>query len=681
MFLQQKSWVMDIIRELLAYADMIIYSLVKWVLYIIFDLTSLTTSSEVLNGVYSRIYIILGVFMAFKLSFSFFQYIVNPDAMMDKKQGIAKLFQNVVIMLAALILIPTLLFGSNGSGALINRAQNAFLPMLPRLLLGVNTGNDIKANDNTLDKAANDMAVAALGAFFMPSEEIDKECGAGTKDKKPPIKEVGEIVEYAKDTCSGGLSVDLGVVGTVGAKIYYTYSYTYLVAGIVGIILLAALIGIALDVAKRVFKLILLEIIAPIPIMSLIDPDSASKGAFASWLKTLVYTFLDIFIKIGIIYLVIYLIQMIVTKGLFTNFPEFSENPVRVSLLIVALILGLIFFAKEAPKFIKDSLGIKDKGEGGGIMGKALAGLGGFAAGAAGGALHGNVLGGAIEGAHASANAKPGQSAHAFRAGSDKAAQLRTGDDKFKTGFAASMQRHLGSRAGYSNQGLQAIKDNVKGLTTQQSELSEAWQDFLNTGHMTAVKGFDLDTSSKDAYRSSIKDAMADVSNKHTKAEKQQKAYEDAMHRYGMSTNRAPGGISGTAYKATHAVGSAVAAPIRAAGRGVATAAENSTVFGGAARTIAAAHHQRTINEIDRGNRANNMVTGLDGSKISASEDAAIRRNTFDEAGTFQRDVVIPFMDTINPDSEVKHDGHFGKQETRFDMDNRIEHNDNNNNS
>jgi len=38
-------------------------------------------------------------------------------------------------------------------------------------------------------------------------------------------------------------------------------------------------------------------------------------------------------------------------------------------------------------------------------------------------------------------------------------------------------------------------------------------------------------------------------------------------------------------------------------------------------------------------------------------------------------------MDTINPDSEVKHDGHFGKQETRFDMDNRIEHNDNNNNS
>ena len=126
MFLQQKSWVMDIIRELLAYADMIIYSLVKWVLYIIFDLTSLTTSSEVLNGVYSRIYIILGVFMAFKLSFSFFQYIVNPDAMMDKKQGIAKLFQNVVIMLAALILIPTLLFGSNGSGALINRAQNTW---------------------------------------------------------------------------------------------------------------------------------------------------------------------------------------------------------------------------------------------------------------------------------------------------------------------------------------------------------------------------------------------------------------------------------------------------------------------------------------------------------------------------------------------------------------------------
>ena len=664
MFIQQKSWVMDIIRELLANIDALIYNFIKWVLYIIFDLTSLSTSSEVLNGVYSRIYVILGVFMAFKLSFSFFKYIVNPDAMTDKKQGVAKLFGNVMIMLAALILIPTLLFGTGGGTPLINRAQQAFLPMLPRILLGVNTGNNISSSDNTLDKAANDMSVAALSAFFMPSEKIDEKCGAGTKAKKPALQEVDDIVKYAKDTCSNGLSVDLGVIGTVGAEIYYTYSYTYLLAGIVGIILGVTLVGIAVDVAKRVFKLVILEVIAPIPIMSLIDPDAATKGAFGNWLKTLIYTFLDIFIKIGIIYVVIYLIQLIVSNGLFSNFPEFQENPIRVSLLIVALILGLIFFAREAPKFIKDSLGIKDKGDGGGFGGKLLAGLGGAAAGFAGGVLHGDAVSGMTEGAKAAMNAKPGQPSHAFRAGSDKAAQLRTGDDKFKTGFAASLQRHVGRSRGYSNEGLENIKNRAKTAQTRQEDLQDAWNDFLNTGHMRSVAGFpDIDTTNEDTFRSTMQTAMSRASNERIAADKQQKQYEAGMHSYGMSTSRAPGGVSGTFYKATHAVADTAARPVRAAGRGVAHAAENAPVVGGIARTVASAHHQHELNEIDRGRRANNYIDGE-----TSIDRAHSRRNELDGTATDPRTLQATIrngLDNINPDKH--HDGHFGKDRPNID--------------
>ena len=46
--------------------------------------------------------------------------------------------------------------------------------------------------------------------------------------------------------------------------------------------------GITIDVAKRVFKLIILEVVAPIPIMSLIDPKSSKDGAFSHWLKSLI---------------------------------------------------------------------------------------------------------------------------------------------------------------------------------------------------------------------------------------------------------------------------------------------------------------------------------------------------------------------------------------------------------
>ena len=65
MTLQTAGWVMDLIRIIFASIDYLIYSLIKVVLFGIFDLSSLTTSSGILNGIYSRIYVILGIFMAF----------------------------------------------------------------------------------------------------------------------------------------------------------------------------------------------------------------------------------------------------------------------------------------------------------------------------------------------------------------------------------------------------------------------------------------------------------------------------------------------------------------------------------------------------------------------------------------------------------------------------------------
>ncbi len=600
MFLQGKTWVMDIIRELLAWLDYIVYSIIKWILYIIFDLATLSTSSDVLNGVYSRIYVILGVYMAFKLSFSFFKYLVNPEAMMDKKQGVAKLFSNVIIMLSALVLIPTVLFGTSGGEGLITRAQRAFLPMLPRILLGVNPSDGkTGADTNSLDKAANDLAVGALGAFFMPAQDIDTVCNSGTLSNTPPLKDIHEIVDYSTLTCHRGVvSINTALI-TVGHAQYYKYSYTYVVSLIVGVILVFILLGICIDVAKRVFKLIVLEVIAPIPIMSLIDPESASKGAFAAWLHQLIFTFLDIFIKIGILYLVIVLIQLITTKGLFTNFPEFSEDPVRAALLLVALIIGLIFFAKEAPKFIKDALGIKDKGDGGGFMGKMAAMAGGGVAGFAAGALHGDALSGMIAGASEGYNKQPGKESHAFRAGGDRAAQLRTGNDKYKTGFAASLQRMRGGAMGYSIKGLQAAKARDKAATADAAEMETGMNHYLNTGHFSQEMIDRGVTDEAELYRQYNR-----AQSEKTAAAKDLKSYETGMGQYGFGS-RVDGGISGLTYRASRGVHDTVSRGAHRAGRAVMDAANSVPGLGAVTRTVDSAYQQHRLNDIERGH-ANN---------------------------------------------------------------------------
>ena len=389
MGLQEQNWFFDIIRPIFGFFDRIVYTLIKWILYGVFDISALSTNSKVFNGIYSRIYVILGIFMAFKLSFSFFQYIVNPDSMSGKsEQGVGKLFTRVFLMLFALMFLPALLFGRENEKGLLFRAQDAFLPVVPRLIFGADSvggNNGVNGNASSVEEMSNEISLATLRGFFFPSKEVDEVCAPGTSSKYKEITSLDEFASKIKETCSKRS----GLAGLFSPK-YYVYSYLPFVSTVVGVLVAALLLGITLDIAKRLFKLIILEVIAPIPIMSLIDPKSSKGGAFQSWVKSLISTFVDIFLKMGLVYLIIVLIHMIVraneSGGLFNNYPQFSDNPVRSTYLTVLLILGLIFFAKEAPKFIKDALGIKDSG--GGLfddvktLGKAAGLVGGAAVGA-----------------------------------------------------------------------------------------------------------------------------------------------------------------------------------------------------------------------------------------------------------------------------------------------------------
>lgn len=339
---QERSWLLDGVRTLLSAIDKLVYQGVELVLQGIFDLASLKTSSGLLTDIYTKIYVLVGIIMAFKLSFSFFQYIVNPDNMSDKNEkGVSNLFIRLFLMLLLLVTLPSLLFGGNGSKGLLTETQEIILPMIPNLLL--KDGDSAPPPRETVKDAATQMTVASLSAFYFQPKELKDKCEA------PPIENLDDFTNTVNARC--------GFLGK-----HYQYTYIYVANFVVGLLLLIMFLDISIDVAKRVFKLLILEILAPIPIISYIDPKSAKDGAFSKWVQSLISTFLSLFIKIGIIYLVLFFITKVIQNGLFENFPAFADEPLRSAYLTIFLILGLIYFAKEAPKFITDSLGLKDTG-------------------------------------------------------------------------------------------------------------------------------------------------------------------------------------------------------------------------------------------------------------------------------------------------------------------------------
>ena len=611
---------MVIIRVLLACLDYIVYSLAKWIMYVIFDLSNLTTSSELLNSIYQRVYLILAIFMAFKLSFSFFKYLVSPESMRDDKQGIAALFKNVMIMLAALIAIPAILFGTskngNGEGGLLARAQKAFLPMVPRIILGIDSGDSgAKASDDSLEQASEEMALAALKAFFTPAvygeddQNIIKKCkNVSSKDDVPQIERISDIVSLVNETCKSGFSIKLGIFN-IGAARYYYYSYTYIASLIVGIILDVSLLGLCIDVAKRVFKIIVLQVVAPIPIMSLIDPGAASeKGRFGKWLKMLTSTYLELFIKLGVLYAIVLLIQKIVEDGLFSNFPKFTDHPIRALFLTVALIIGLFQFAREAPKFISDALGV-DASSGGGMMGKMAKGLGGAAAGFAGGALQGNAMAGAVSGARESYNAKPGETGNAFHKGSETAARIQTGDDKREVGFGASMMRRVGAGRGYSSRGFQEVKGKAdtdeKRAQAAELSASQAQSDAGKADQMVAKYRNAADAAQRGADRAS--------------------ALNDSFNRSGSSFGSWLGTQSGDVQAELAAAGVTDAAGLRSY---VASKAQ-------AAKTAHGQHTAATINAQNKHAAASQAQAAASQARTTADKSAKARDKYKNEMGRY----------------------------------------------
>ncbi len=464
---------MDIFRFLIGHIDYAIYSLIEWVTQGIFDIAFLRADVSLVATVRNRLYVILGVFMLFKLSISFMSYIVNPDAMIDKdkSKNVSGLIARTILMLVFLILLPTLF-------TVLYRAQSAFLPVLPRVLLNSNQSTG-QAVDNTQESVsqqsaenARGMAVMLLQAFYTPYYDATK-----NYEQVGGVKEIETLEDFRKtltDKQGGALGIQLGVLGAE-----YKYDYKIPFATIVGIMTLFLLVSITIDIAARVFKMLVLEMIAPVPVMSYIDPKSSKDGAFANWIKQLTSTFLDLFVKLGLIYLILFFVRELKNDNLFVSYGAAEGsgvNPARKAYLIVFLILGLLKFAKDAPEFIRAIFGIKGKG-GEGIAKSAAGALGfitGGATGAVGGLVAGRGLSGAVTGAITGASAgsaagAQGKSVSGYRTGADAAIQARTGDNKAKSGIIAKAQqaavagqaRREAGRIGINEQSLELAKSDM----------------------------------------------------------------------------------------------------------------------------------------------------------------------------------------------------------------------------
>ena len=150
----------------------------------------------------------------------------------------------------------------------------------------------------------------------------------------------------------------------------------FIPAVIAGIGILIWVLVLCVDIIVRRFKLLLLQMIAPIPIISYADPNDQ---IFDKWKKMYISTYIDLFIKLIAISFAIYLLKMV--SGMY------EEN--NELLLKFFYIVAILVFAKMIPSMISDIFGIK---VGSGTF-KDITGMAKSAAGFGAGALLGGAVG------------------------------------------------------------------------------------------------------------------------------------------------------------------------------------------------------------------------------------------------------------------------------------------------
>lgn len=158
----------------------------------------------------------------------------------------------------------------------------------------------------------------------------------------------------------------------------------FIVTMIAGIALIVYLMILCVDVLVRKLKLFFLEVIAPLPIISYVNP---KDKIFNQWFKMYLVTYVDLFIK---------LVAIAIAAALLKSYSDAfwsAENWLLKFFYIVAILV----FAKAFPSMISKIFGLESMG--GSFkdiigMGKAAAGFGaGAAVGAVTGAMTGKGLG------------------------------------------------------------------------------------------------------------------------------------------------------------------------------------------------------------------------------------------------------------------------------------------------
>lgn len=358
-------WISDAFYGILLTLDYIVYICINFS-YQLFEVVSKVEifSNDELALITRRVYMILGIVMLFVFAYNIILAILNPDTVNGKDDKSFKgMIKNLVISVVLLITFPLIC-------RYLQIFQNHIVEdnTLGKIITGSTVGSDYTK------KSALEVPVTIFTAFYHPLSENGEavtmfECQhqgessyVNDAGKTIELTNIGtaelcdRYVELAEKAATGNI-FDLSKFmqdkelkhGIPDGKM----EYLWLVSTIAGGLAAYMFLSFSLDLGVRAAKLAVLKLIAPVPIFVKVFPKQ--KSMYDKWQGEFIKTYLQVFERIIVIYFAIEVISFVRKIDWTAGGGGWFINCIAS----VVIILGILKFAKEAPKLLEDLFGTK----------------------------------------------------------------------------------------------------------------------------------------------------------------------------------------------------------------------------------------------------------------------------------------------------------------------------------
>lgn len=347
------DWLVNTLNGIGLFLDWILYSFISLMYQVFIAISQVNLFGEsTLRLIIDRVFTVLGIAMLFIMAYEIILLIINPDKLTGEN-GAKRLVTKVITSIVLIVLLPTVFKYMQ-----IFQYNVITSNVIGNIVLGGSTTTNVGED---ISKAGANMALTLATTFFHPVENGIEYTYTACLDQAGSIDVCNTYIEvYEKcleNSDPGALFMNDKLQGLLNLNAWESFwnqdrkmKYIPVISTLAAILALKMIVSFCIDIGIRVAKLGFLQVSAPLPIaMNITEKNSIFE---TKWFKSLKDTYLDIFLKLIIIYFAMFAITLV--PEVISNMWATSGNFLVQGLATVAVILGILQFAKDGPKLIKE---------------------------------------------------------------------------------------------------------------------------------------------------------------------------------------------------------------------------------------------------------------------------------------------------------------------------------------